>query len=114
MSKTNVATITVTVSGDGFTGPVFSNSYTNTGGTAPGSVTLAAGFNTVSVPATATAVLIVPPPTSTNVKTLKGITGDTGVLLGVATPTFLSFTAAQFASFGITSVAAETLTLIWA
>jgi hypothetical protein len=113
MSKTNVATISITVSGDGFTGPVFSAVLTNTSGTAPGSVTLAAGFNSVPVPASALGVCIVPPVNSANIKTIKGITGDTGQQLGTATVTVFTFTAAQIANLGITSTSAETLTLLW-
>lgn len=114
MAKTVTLRVSYAVSGDGFSGsPLYDQQFQNVSGTPPGSFTLAAGFNSIPVPATALGVLIVPPPTSTNGKTLKGITGDTGTAMGIATPFYLSFTAGQLATIGITSVGIETLTLLW-
>jgi hypothetical protein len=115
MAKTVTTTITSTVVGDGFggIGPLYNSSVVNATGLPPSSVTLAAGFNSIPVPATALGVLIVPPAGSTNGKTLKGITGDTGVAVAPAGTLALVWTAGQVATFGITSVAIETLTLIW-
>ena len=105
----------IQVTGDGFpgNGNFWSTTVTNVTGTTPGSFTLAAGFNSIAVPATATGVWIVPPPGSANGKTLKGVTGDTGLAFGPATPIMLSFTAALIATIGITSVGIETLSLFW-
>ena len=67
----------------------------------------------IPVPAAALGVTIVPPPTSTNGKTLKGVTGDTGIPIDPANETSLTFTAGQNATLGITSIGAETITLFW-
>lgn len=61
--------------------------------------------NTITVPTVPTAakgVLIVPPTTTTETVTLKGIAGDTGIVIASAEPTFLVFSAAPPASFVIT------------
>lgn len=115
MSKTVTTVVQSTVVGDGFGGfgPLYNSSTANPAGLAPSSVTLAAGFNSIPVPATALGVVIVPPTASTNGKALKGVTGDTGIPIAPAGVTVLTWTAAQVAALGITSVGAETLTLIW-
>lgn len=80
-------------------------------------VTLASGFNSITVPATATVGVVIVPATGSSVtKTLKGVTGDTGVLLGTTTPTVLSFASgAAPATIGITASAADTgmITEFW-
>jgi hypothetical protein len=114
MAKTNTTSLSYSVSGESFLGtPMFAQVFTNTSGLPPGSFTLAAGFNSIPVPATALGVTIVPPPGSTNTKTLKGVTGDTGIGVDPASPIVLKFTAAQIANIGITSGGVETLTLLW-
>lgn len=74
-------------------------------------IVLASGFNTISVP-TATScsgVLVVFAAASTGTKTLKGVTGDTGIVLNPSGANFISFNvAAPPASFGITLTAADT------
>ena len=52
--------------------------------------TLASGANTIAVPTGATICIITPPTTNTNTLTLKGVTGDTGVLISKVTPTVIS------------------------
>lgn len=115
MAKTATTSVSYALSGDGFNGspPLFAETFQNTSGTPPGSANLVAGFNSIPVPATALGVTIVPPPGSTNGKTLKGVTGDTGVPIDPANPTMLKFTAGQIANLGITSVGTETVTLLW-
>lgn len=116
MAKTVTLTISVSVSGDGYggQGPLFSQSYVNATGLAPGSVTTANGFVAVTVPVGALGVLVVPPVTSTLVKTYKGITGDTGVLTDPVGPAVFKWTAAQVPpSFGITTTGIEICELIW-
>src|SRR5271165_1777164 len=95
MSKTVTTTVAVTLSGDGFAGaPFYTAAIVNTGGAPPGSFVLTVGFNTIPVPAAALGVTIVPPVGSVNVKTLKGVTGDTGFQLAQSGSTLLPFTAA--------------------
>lgn len=69
---------------------------------------LAAGVNTVTVPAGATAVMIVQPATGTNAASLRGVSGDTGVALtasGLAA--VLAFGSAAPASIVINSAGAN-------
>ena len=115
MAKSNIMTESIQITGDGFVGngALYTTTVTNAAGTTPGSFVLAGGFNSIPVPATATGVIIVAPPGSANAKTLKGITGDTGIAFGPATPITLSFTAALIATIGVTSAGVETLTLFW-
>ncbi len=53
------------------------------------SVDLVAGNNTITVPVTAVAVTIIPPSDNTEVLTLKGVNGDTGIILSPSDPTSL-------------------------
>ena len=57
--------------------------------------TLASGDNTVTVPATATAVVIAPPNSGTISLKLKGIAGDTGISISPKYPTVLPFDPAH-------------------
>lgn len=113
MAKTNTTTVAVSVAGDGFPGAIYSGSVANAAGTPPGSFTLATGFNSIPVPASATGVTVIPPPGSVITKQLKGITGDTGIALSPSNPTFLSFAAGANATLGITASAGETVSLLW-
>lgn len=85
MSKTVALTITVSISGDSISTFTFAPSYSNTNGhgpRGPENVTLSAGFNAQTTPTDSTTpptlALVIPSSTSTNTKTLKGVTGDTG------------------------------------
>lgn len=69
---------------------------------------LQSGFNSIAVPALATSVIIVFDPTSAVTKTLKGVTGDTGILLKPAGANLLNLTAGGVATFGITASATDT------
>ena len=71
-------------------------------------LTLASGANTVTVPTNARAVLIAFDTTSTAVKTLKGVTGDTGIVLDPVGWNFLRFAASPPTNFVINSSAADT------
>lgn len=114
MAKTVTTVTSVSLSGDGFGGaPFFSESVDNTSGNAPGSIALAAGFNSIPVPATSIGVVIVPPPGSVVTLTLKGVTGDTGVGIAAAASSHLAWTAGQMANLGITASAPVTVELIW-
>lgn len=115
MAKTTTTTISQVIAGDNFAGqgPIFSQAMANSSGNFPGSFVLATGFNSIAIPATAVGVIIVPPPGSAITKTLKGITGDTGLPVDPANPTMLKWTAGQNATFGITASGAETIGLLW-
>lgn len=78
-------------------------------------ITLANGFNQIDIPTNASAVLVIFDPTSTVTKTLKGVTGDTGIVLDPGTAAagtnwlFLPFDpASPPTSFGITTSGADT------
>jgi hypothetical protein len=71
-------------------------------------VVLANGFNTITVPAGARGCLIEFKPGSTVTKTLKGVTGDTGIALDPIGWNVLRFGSSPPASFGITTSAADT------
>jgi hypothetical protein len=77
---------------------------------------LAAGANVITAPtggATPVAVTIVPPAGNTAALTLKGVAGDTGVLLHLTDPCTLSL-GAGVVSFVLNAAAAVTgLRLIW-
>lgn len=90
MSTTAVRSITIVLTGD-VTGTETVSAASNT--SASGSVTmhtLASGANTITAP-TGGSVLscatIKPPASNTQTLTLKGVTGDTGVLLHKTDPT---------------------------
>jgi len=77
-------------------------------------VTLAIGANTVSIPTGATLVMFVPPnganpianPAFGGTLTLKGVTGDTGVVISNKNPTLVPFDSLNSsASFVINSTA---------
>ena len=57
--------------------------------------TLAAGANTITPPTGATACTIVPPTGNTETITLKGVTGDTGVVLHKTDPTSIGINSAS-------------------
>jgi hypothetical protein len=57
-------------------------------------------------------VFIVPPTGNTSTITLKGVTGDTGVLLNVSAPTFVCLPDPPVA-FGITTNGSVTFKLVW-
>ncbi len=114
MSKTSLTSIGITVTGDGenatYQAPIITNVAAVYGGQL--SYALASGFNALSVPTGAMGLLITPPVTSTIVKTLKGITGDTGLILSAVSPTFLSLDSTQ-TTVGIDASGTETVLLHW-
>ena len=85
-------------------GPLSNNEATT-------NVALASGANTITVPAGATGVIIIPPSANTQTLILKGVTGDTGVGISPTQPTLIMFSTSAPASFVITAggaIAAET------
>lgn len=71
----------------------------------------AATFATVTPPAAATAVVIIPPSTNAGTITLKGVTGDTGIVLSKTQPTVLALTAGG--SFGLLCSALTVMTFVY-
>lgn len=116
MAKTSSVTFTVSITGDGGTlnytppGTPLSNTSAPYGGPIP--VALSSGNNTLTPPATAQGVMIIPPTGSAITKTLKGIAGDTGILLNNALPTVLSLPVGGGA-FVINASNSETITVLW-
>jgi len=114
MAKTSVATFKVTVS-DTVSGisttdqpPDITNTAAPSGGRAP--IALTASPNTITPPTGAIGVMLVPPATSTNVKTLKGVSGDTGILWRPDKPILFYFSSATFV---ILSAGTETIDAFW-
>lgn len=75
------------------------------------SVALVNGANTLTPPTGATFLLIVPPATSTVTKTLKGISGDTGVPVSPSQIIFLAL--ANTNPLVLTTNNTETIDLYW-
>lgn len=69
---------------------------------------LANGANTVLVPANADGCVIIFDPTSTTVKTLKGVAGDTGIVLAKNKWNVITFDTTPVVSFVINSTGADT------
>lgn len=72
---------------------------------------LVSGANTVTAPTGAVGVTIIPPAGNTVTLTLKGVTGDTGIALAVASPTSLGISGVS--TFVITTNGPVTVRLIW-
>lgn len=75
---------------------------TSSGGELRG-VTLASGANTITVPSGVTRTLLVPPSANTVAMTLKGVTGDTGIGLAVATPILLTHAVSTGTTFVVSA-----------
>lgn len=73
---------------------------------------LSAGANTITVPTGATGVTIIPPTGNVVTLTLKGISGDTGIPLALASPTSIGL-ASGSSSFVLTAGGTVTVRLIW-
>ena len=96
MATTSLQTITAAFTGD------LENTYqvqSSANGASPAStdlVTLASGANTITKPAggsTVVGCIIVPPTGNTAQITLKGVSGDTGILLHLTNPSLVSLAA---------------------
>ena len=72
-------------------------------------IDLASGSNTITVPtggsSVPTGVILIPPAGNAVVLTLKGVTGDTGIAIGLTDPMVLSL-AAGVANFDVTTASA--------
>jgi hypothetical protein len=115
MAKTAIPTSAVVVTGDGLTLNQAVSGSTNVAAPPPGTVTLSNGFTAITVPSgfTINGVMIVPPSGSTVTKTLKGITGDTGVGPSTWTSGVAMLPVSSSSVFGIAANAAEVCQLVW-
>jgi hypothetical protein len=75
-------------------------------------VALSAGANTITPPSGARAVTIIPPIANTVLLTLKGVTGDTGVVLHLTDPTSVGLNS-YATTFCLTAVSSVTVRLVW-
>jgi hypothetical protein len=114
VSKTSEVSITYSATGDGMT--LTFTSTTQENAASPGEhlpIALASGDNTITVPTGARGVLIVPGATSTVVKKIKGVGGDTGVTIAPAYATYIALPTGA-ANFILNAASIETLDLYWA
>lgn len=109
MSKTATPTITVTLQGDGVISLISPSLDPNTSSPYEVlTVTLTDGPTTITPPSSAKYAMIVPPVNGANTKTLKGVSGDTGIPLSLSNPSFISL-ASSPSSFVITANGSEVI-----
>jgi hypothetical protein len=97
--------LTGTTSGTQYVGP-FTLASNAAGNYAVTEVTLASGANTITVPSWAEFAVINLPSTNAVVITLKGVTGDTGIVIDPNGVTLLDLNAGSVASFVLTAASA--------
>jgi hypothetical protein len=117
MAVTSTRTETITFSGDGINSTIVNSAAVNTA--SPGQVdivSLNSGANTITPPAggsTPKAVTIVPPAGNVNTIIIKGIAGDTGVVLHLTDPSTVALNSAV-TTFVLNAAASITgVRLIW-
>ena len=76
------------------------------------SIALASGANTLTPPTGALYCVLIPPAASVVTKTVKGVTGDTGLPVSMTNATLLSLVAIP-AAFVLTTNAIETIEVYW-
>lgn len=75
-------------------------------------VTLISGDNTIVVPTNSKGCIVVPDATSTTIKKLKGVAGDTGIIVSKILPNLISFDTTPINSFIINSSALDTVVTV--
>lgn len=75
-------------------------------------VVLTTGANTITVPTGSVAVTIIPPAGNTVALTLKGVSGDTGIALALASPTSIGL-ATGVVNFVINAASGVTVRFIY-
>lgn len=111
MAITSVRTTTIQFSGDVSAAMTYEqNSIASPGIT--DLIDLAIGNNSVSVPAGAIGVTIIPPDDNEEDITLKGATGDTGILLHPTASTSIGL-GSETAFYLNVTVAVDAVRLIW-
>lgn len=116
MAVESLVTIQADYSGD-FTASFIQSALANAASPAQSDiVTLASGANTITKPAggsTVTGLIIIPPSANAIQITLKGVTGDTGILLHLTNPVYIPL-AASFASLVLNAASQITgVRLLW-
>ena len=114
MSKTSTISCAVSVNGDGsaFSHTPPQSPVANPNAPEGGAVSFAlgAGANTIPVPAGSLWLMVEPPITSTNPKSLRKVSGDTGAPV---TSQLEWICVAGLSNVYINATAAETVTLLW-
>jgi hypothetical protein len=118
MARTSTVNLSVQISGDGQTNnwaprTAIQNTNAPSGGTFPQA--LSSGATTITVPTSARGFVYEPPAGSTVAKTLKGVSGDTGVPMTRAQSFVYLFdeTVAPPATIVINAASAETGDMMW-
>lgn len=107
------------VIGIGFTGDVNAPNLTYSAAdnaASPGmvqNIALISGANIITPPAGTKAVTIIPPTANTSVLRLKGISGDTGIVLHLTDPSSISLDISLTSTFCITASLAVTVRFVW-
>ena len=116
MAVTATRKTTVTFSGDFVATEQYSAASNASSPAVRSLIILASGANTITPPlgATPKAVIIIPPAGNVIAITLKGVTGDTGVLLHLTDPTVIALGSATN-TFVLTagSLFTNPVTLLW-
>lgn len=117
MSKAAALALSLTVQGDG-QNTAWAPTVAITNAASPGGsqqIALSSGANTITVPTGAIGFVYVPPSSSGVSKTLKGVSGDTGLPMATAIPTPYDWEGAASppATFVITAASSETGTMYW-
>lgn len=117
MAVNAARTITINLTGDVIADKIFSATQNPL---SPGSITiheLAAGANTIVVPLatgiTVKGATIIPPSGNIIAITLKGITGDTGIVISLTDPTSLAFEAAPVSFILTAGGVISGLRIVW-
>lgn len=114
MAKTAVLTSVTSVLGDGNSLQFLANNSANLNAPPPISFTLANGTSTIATPSSTifsySLLSLVPPPNSTVAKTIKGISGDTGLSGWTNQP--ITVPAATGGTFVIVSNGVEVIQMI--
>ncbi len=112
MAATATRSITVQFSGDIAAANTFAAANNASSPAEIDLVELASGANTITPPTGAKAVTIVPPTGNTVLLTLKGVTGDTGVVLHLTDPTSIGLNSAA-TTFVINAASTVNVRMIW-
>ena len=114
MSKTSSLALSLAINGDGASisyvppqSPIVSANAPEGG---PISIVLSGGSNTIPVPPSSGQALVVPPSTSSNVKALRSLVGDTGVSFQFR-PQLIDVVG--LSNIYITSTTTETISIAW-
>ena len=112
MAVTATRSVTIQFSGDVSAANTFAAANNTSSPAGIELQTLASGANTITPPSGAKACTIVPPFGNLVTITLKGVTGDTGVVLHLTDPSSIGLNSAV-STFCLTASDTVTVRLIW-